>query len=81
MFFAIDGYATQTVNIGLLADKNYETTEDEWILTIKYLKQQIPKYNFKVIALKFEEFPPHLKDKKVDFVVMNSAYYVDLESK
>lgn len=81
VFFAIDGYAAQTVNIGVLAHKNYETTEDEWMPTVKYLKQQIPEYDFKVIALKFEEFPPHLRDKKVDFAVMNSAYYVDLESR
>lgn len=80
-FFAIDGYAAQIVNIGVLAHKNYETTEDEWMPTVKYLKQQIPEYDFKVIALKFEEFPPYLRDKKVDFVVMNSAYYVDLESR
>ncbi|HOI83111.1 MAG TPA: PhnD/SsuA/transferrin family substrate-binding protein, partial [Campylobacterales bacterium] len=81
VFFALQGYAKQTVNIGVLAHKHYETTEEEWMPTVKYLKQRIPEYDFKVIALKFEEFPPYLRDKKVDFVVMNSAYYVDLESR
>ncbi len=81
VFFALQGYAKQTVNIGVLAHKHHETTEEEWMPTVKYLKQRIPEYDFKVIALKFEEFPPYLRDKKVDFVVMNSAYYVDLESR
>ncbi len=70
----------QSVNIGVLAHKNFKSTISMWQPTADYLNQKIPEYEFKIIPLKFEEFPPALRDKQIDFVVINSAYYVDLES-
>ncbi len=74
-------YSNQTVTIGVLAHKNYETTKTAWLPTAEYLKEKIPGYDFCIQPLKFEEFPPYLRDKKIDFVLTNSAYYVDLESR
>lgn len=74
-------YSKQLVNIGVLAHKNYETTEATWLPTAEYLKEKIPEYDFHILPLRFEEFPPYLRDKKIDFIITNSAYYVDLESR
>lgn len=73
--------AKETVQIGVLAHKNYESTHKMWDSTAVYLNTKIPEYNFQIIPLRFEEFPPYLRDKKIDFVLTNSAYYVDLESR
>ncbi|MBV5321066.1 MAG: PhnD/SsuA/transferrin family substrate-binding protein [Sulfuricurvum sp.] len=72
--------AKETVYIGVLAHKNYESTHMMWDPTATYLNTTIPEYDFHIIPLRFEEFLPYLRDKKIDFVITNSAYYVDLES-
>ncbi|HEX5330140.1 PhnD/SsuA/transferrin family substrate-binding protein [Sulfuricurvum sp.] len=72
--------AKETVQIGVLAHKNYESTHMMWDPTAEYLNTKIPEYDFHIIPLRFEEFLPYLRDKKIDFVITNSAYYVDLES-
>jgi two-component system, LuxR family, sensor histidine kinase TtrS len=74
-------HSKQLVNIGVLAHKNYETTEATWLPTAEYLKEKIPEYDFHIQPLRFDEFPPYLRDKKIDFVITNSAYYVDLENR
>lgn len=71
--------AKESVNIGVLAHKNYESTHSMWDPTAEYLNEKIPEYDFHIIPLRFEEFPPYLRDKKINFVITNSAYYVDLE--
>lgn len=73
--------AKPVVNIGVLAHKNYDMTKDAWFPTAEYLNEKIPEYNFKIVPLRFEEFPTSLRENKIDFVVTNSAYYVELESR
>jgi putative nucleotidyltransferase with HDIG domain len=72
-------FSKEEVRIGVLAHKNFETTQSTWTPTATYLNQKIPEYTFKIIPLKFEDFPIYLRDHKIDFVVTNSAYYVELE--
>ncbi|MDD2265898.1 HD domain-containing phosphohydrolase [Sulfuricurvum sp.] len=72
-------FAKEVVYIGVLAHKNFATTQSAWNPTAEYLNQKIPDYTFKIIPLKFEDFPNYLRDQKIDFVVTNSAYYVELE--
>lgn len=78
--FLVGSYAKETVRIGVLAHKNYDSTHIMWDATAEYLNTKIPEYDFHIIPLRFEEFPPYLRDKKIDFVITNSAYYVDLEN-
>ncbi|WP_303662804.1 PhnD/SsuA/transferrin family substrate-binding protein, partial [Sulfuricurvum kujiense] len=73
--------AKERVSIGVLAHKNYESTHTMWDATAEYLNTKIPNYEFEIVPLRFEEFPPSLRDKKIDFVITNSAYYVDLENR
>lgn len=78
---SVAAYSAQDVTIGVLAHKNYESAKSEWEPTAKYLSEKLPEYRFVVKPLKFGEFETNLKDKKIDFLILNSAYYVDLESK
>lgn len=71
--------AAEIVNIGVLAHKNYQTTKQTWLPTATYLNEKISDYEFRIIPLEFEQFPGQIRDKKIDFVITNSAYYVDLE--
>lgn len=79
LFITVYANAKSVVNIGVLAHKQFEATYTMWNPTIEYLNEQIPEYEFKAVPLKFEEFPLYLRDNKIDFVIINSAYYVDLE--
>lgn len=72
-------YAKPIVKIGVLAHKKYESTFDMWGPTAAYLNTKIPEYDFYIVPLRFEEFPTYLRDNKINFVITNSAYYVDLE--
>ncbi len=81
LLFSSSLNAKDRVEIGVLAHKNYESTHMTWDATAEYLNTKIPEYDFHIIPLRFEEFPPYLRDKKIDFVITNSAYYVDLENR
>lgn len=79
LILTIHANAIETVNIGVLAHKNYQSTKKEWLPTTTYLNHQISGYEFHIIPLGFNQFPEYIRDKKIDFIVTNSAYYVDLE--
>ncbi len=85
VLFAVSSFGEnpkEEIKIGVLAHKGIENTKKTWEPTAKYLTDTVDgKYSFKIVPLKFEEFPTQLRDKKVDFIVTNSAYYVDLESR
>lgn len=84
LFFVTAGMSNpgkERVRIGVLAHKNYESTHAMWDKTAEYLSEKIPEYDFVIVPLRFEEFPPYLRDRKIDFVITNSAYYVELESR
>ncbi len=73
--------AKERVTIGVLAHKNYDSTHAMWNSTAEYLNEKISGYEFNIVPLRFEEFPAYLRDKKINFVITNSAYYVDLENR
>lgn len=73
--------AKEEIKVGVLAHKQFEATYTMWNPTIEYLNEKIPEYTFVAVPLKFEQFPPYIQEKKIDFVITNSAYYVDLENR
>lgn len=82
LFLPLLGFSANTkehIDIGVLAHKNYESTHSMWDATAQYLNERIPEYEFHIIPLRFNEFPLYLQEKKINFIITNSAYYVDLE--
>ncbi len=80
--FLATSYAdtVKTVNIGVLANKGREEALSKWSLSAEYLNSKIKGYRFEILPLPFESFPEYIQEKKIDFVLTNSAYYVSLEN-
>jgi len=69
-----------TFNIGVLARRGSEACLLEWSPTAQYLEAHIPGTSFKIIPLTFEELTNTVKNADIDFVITNSASYVELQN-
>lgn len=67
------------VMIGVLAKRGAELTARKWGLTGDYLTSSIPDYNFRIVPLGFKEIHDAVKEGRVEFVLANPAFYVELE--
>jgi phosphate/phosphite/phosphonate ABC transporter binding protein len=67
------------VKIGILAKRGKKQALKKWKPTAEYLSRKIKDFTFTVIPLDFDEIYPAVKQKKVDFILTNPAYYVQLE--
>ena len=72
--------AEPTVNIGVLAKRGADKAFQQWGPTAEYLSKRLNR-DFKIIPLKFTEIEPALKDRKIDFLLANSAFYARFEEK
>jgi signal transduction histidine kinase len=68
------------VRIGILAKRGTEVTLKRWGPTADYLNRQIPGHRFEVVPLDFNQIFPAVREKRVDFILSNSAFYVVLEN-
>ncbi|MFK5894757.1 MAG: PhnD/SsuA/transferrin family substrate-binding protein [Pseudomonadota bacterium] len=73
-------YASEvkTIKIGVLAKRGVEKSMLKWGPTAEFLNKTITDYQFKIVPMKFDEIPILVKNKMVDFVIVNSAIYVEL---
>lgn len=81
LLFATGNLWAADYNIGVLAKRGkggsfYET----WLLHGAYLRQKTG-HNWKITPLAFDEVEPVLKAGSVDFLLVNSAMYVELGDK
>lgn len=51
-----------------------------WSPTAAYLSSRIPQHSFAIVPLTFDEVKEAVRDRKVDFVITNSADYVSMET-
>jgi signal transduction histidine kinase/ABC-type phosphate/phosphonate transport system substrate-binding protein len=79
LFQNFESAPLKVVKIGVLAKRGRETCLQKWGPTADYLSRWIPGYNFKIVPLDFDEIYPAAKQKKVDFILVNSSFYVGLE--
>ncbi len=70
----------RNVKIGVLAYRGNETAINMWSPTIDYFNAVVPGYSFAVVPLDFHEIGPSVKTSEVDFVLANTAIYVELEA-
>lgn len=66
--------------IGVLAKRGPEQCLAQWTPTADYLSARIAGYSFTIVPLDFEEINKAVETGSVDFVLANSAIYVELES-
>ncbi|MDB1126320.1 diguanylate cyclase [Vibrio algarum] len=70
----------EIVNIGVLAKRGKDITKQRWSATAIYLTKLIPTKRFNIVPLKFDEVDAELDRESIDFVLVNPAMYVQLES-
>ena len=69
----------EEVRIGVLAKRGIQQCNEQWEPTAEYLTNKIPEYNFQIVPLDFEEIFDAVENEKVDFILANSSFSVELE--
>ncbi len=69
----------ETVRIGVLAKRGVEQTLARWSTTADYLTQQVGGFRFEIVPLDFHEVYRATEEAAVDFILVNSGIYVELE--
>mgnify|MGYP005840532481 CR=1 FL=1 len=69
----------EPIKIGVLAKRGEEQAIKKWSATATYLTEALPDTSFVIIPLAFAELRRAVADRRIDFVITNSSYYVQLE--
>ena len=73
--------AAEDVYIGVLAKRGAERAIEQWQPTADYLSSTISGYRFHVVPLGFDDIHSAAAAQRVDFVLANPAFYVELEAR
>jgi len=76
----LDAAEPSLVKIGVLAKRGYEHCVKQWGPTAEYLTNHIPGKRFEIVPLDFKDIVPAVKNQRIDFILANSSFYVELES-
>ncbi|WP_083453388.1 response regulator [Desulfatitalea tepidiphila] len=71
--------ADAPLRIGVLAIRGTDQCLDAWTPTADYLNRQVAGRRFRIVPLTHEQIHPYVREGKVDFILTNSASYVELE--
>lgn len=71
--------AEQIIRIGVLSHRGDDVTRLMWSSTANYLTDALDSYHFKIVPLDFDEIEPAVKETKIDFLLVNSGIYVNME--
>ncbi|WP_304543983.1 ABC transporter substrate-binding protein [Sulfurimonas microaerophilic] len=74
------GYNKKRLNIGILAKRGGAKTLERWEPLATYLNRSLEEYHVVIHPLSFDEIEEHLKKKSIDFLLVNSVNYVQLEN-
>ncbi len=70
---------TPAIKIGVLAKRSPEICMKKWGPTAEYLSKRIPGNTFVIVPIAFEMIYAFVENGKVDFILANSSFYVELE--
>jgi putative nucleotidyltransferase with HDIG domain len=70
---------SQTISIGVLLNNEEELVVKKWSATADYLSTALPDYHFTIVPLGYKEIEKAVQLGRIDFVLANSAFYVELE--
>lgn len=86
IFFSASVYSSEpatpqikTIKIGVLAKRGPEQCLAQWAATADYLTKTIANNIFEIVPLGFKEIYKAVGQNELDFVLANSAIYVELE--
>ncbi|MEA3373823.1 MAG: sensor histidine kinase [Campylobacterota bacterium] len=78
-FTTLSLFAVETVRVGVLAKRGSAITVEKWSATAEYLSREVDGYRFEIVPLGFEALYESVERNEIDFVLTNTAYYVELE--
>lgn len=67
------------VRIGVLALRGTERALSDWQPMADYLARRLPQHRFAIVPLAFDDIHLAVRQRRIDFVLANSAYFVELE--
>lgn len=67
------------ISIGVLSLRGDAKATEAWQPMIEHLNQTLPEHNFTLTPLGFDEVHLATRQRKVDFVIANSSFFVSLE--
>lgn len=70
----------QKISIGVLANRGTDACLKAWQPTATYLSETIPKYQFEIRPLLFEQINACVAQDQVEFIITNPGIYVEFES-
>jgi len=73
-------YAQQNIRIGVLAKRGVAKAQAQWGPTADYLSKRLGTQCV-LVPLKFVEIEPALKEREIDFLLANSAFYARFQEK
>lgn len=71
--------SSEYIKIGVLAKRGYDKCIEHWGETGNYLEEKIPELDFEIVPLTFEEVHRSVANGEIDFVLVNSSMYIELE--
>ena len=71
--------SADNVRIGVLAKRGAEQALSQWQPTAEYLSEKVTGHHFEIVPLDFAAIGPAVAEGRVDFVLANSAIYVEFE--
>ncbi len=71
--------AEPTIKIGVLANRGAEHCLMQWSPTAEYLTETLPGNRFEIVPIAFDHIVEEVEQGKVDFILVNSSLYVELE--
>lgn len=80
LVFCFTGTALGEYKIGILAKRGAPKCMKKWGATCSYLSDKTGE-KFRAIPLKFAAIEPAVQSGKIDFILANSAFYVEMEKK
>ncbi|MEA1920650.1 MAG: PhnD/SsuA/transferrin family substrate-binding protein, partial [Campylobacterota bacterium] len=72
-------FSDSTIKVGVLAKRGADVALQKYAATANYLSNEIEGYTFEIVPLGFEALGLSVKNAEIDFVLTNTAYYVELE--
>jgi two-component system sensor histidine kinase TtrS len=80
LFLSFSLSAEAEIKIGVLAKRGAPKCMKKWGATGAYLSEKLGT-KVTILPLKFTAIEPAVKDGKIDFLLANSAFYVEMEKK
>ncbi|WP_417583834.1 HD domain-containing phosphohydrolase [Nitrincola sp.] len=71
--------AIADVSIGVLSLRGDAKVTEAWQPMLEHLNQTLPEHQFELVPLGFDEVHLATRQRKVDFIIANSSFFVKLE--